>query len=196
MPGMQQAFITGANAKIKLFNKTMAYATDVSYNVTVQTIPIESMGKYEVHANEPVGYSVDGTFSVIRYTYKAQLSRVQDASLTGNSPVWIGNNAAGADNAFDHLNPQGILVSKTFDLEIYQKIAVGTAAVGTATGNANAADDIPVTRVRYCRLTRRGMSLNKRGVMVDNYAFVGIYLDDTDSNNAGIVGPSGQEDLQ
>ncbi len=194
MSGMKQAFVTGANAKIKLFGKTMAYATDVSYNVTVQTIPIESMGKYEVHANEPVAYMVDGTFSVIRYTKQAALSNVQDAAASGNSPVYIGTAEAGS-NAFDHLNPQNILVSQSFDLEIFQKIAQAAGA-GGATGNNNGTDQA-VSKVRDCRLTRRGMTLNKRGIMVDNYAFVGIYLDDTDVDaNGGVVGPSGQEDLQ
>ncbi len=187
MAGMKPGFITGANARIKLFGKTLAYCADVSYNVTVQTIPIESMGKYEVHANEPVSYSVDGTFSVIRYTTSATAAGIQDANDTvGNAPKNIGDDSSSAS---DHLNPSQILISQTFDIEVFQKTGAGRDTSVPTT-------DQKVAKVRDCRLTRRGMTLNKRGVIVDNYAFVGIYMDDTDvEGEGGVVGPSGQEDL-
>jgi hypothetical protein len=54
MAGKKPSFITGATAKIKIGNLTMAYAQDVSYSTTVTTIPIETMGRYEVVSNEPV----------------------------------------------------------------------------------------------------------------------------------------------
>lgn len=186
---IKPGFITGANARIKLFDKTLAYCTDVSYNVTVQTIPIESMGKYEVHTNEPVSYSVDGTFSVIRYTKAILDANIDDASdNSGNAPLRIGD--ASGDNAFGHLNPGKILESRTFSLDIFQTIKAGRQDTGLSDANAQ-----PVVRIKHCRLVRRGMTLNKRGVMVDNYAFVGIYLDDADEGNDGIAAPSGQEDL-
>jgi hypothetical protein len=56
MAGKTPSFITGATAKIKIGALTMAYAQDVSYNTTVTTIPIETMGRYEVVSNEPVAY--------------------------------------------------------------------------------------------------------------------------------------------
>lgn len=183
MAGMKPGFITGANAKIKMFGKTIAYCADVAYNVTVQTIPIESMGKYEVHSNEPVAYSVDGSFSIIRYTKRAsdaaQGGVIADvAGGKGNSPAEIADTTGG--KASDHLNPAKLLASETFDLEIHEK---------------GAGADVSVTKVIDCRLTRRGMSLNKRGVMVDNYAFVGILHQDTDIATAEQTGNSGTEDL-
>lgn len=185
MAGMKPGFITGANAKIKMFGKTIAYCADVAYNVTVQTIPIESMGKYEVHSNEPVAYSVDGSFSIIRYTKRASSGteggKIADvASGKGNAPAEIDAGAGG--KASQHLNPKELLASQTFDLEIYEKAA-------TAAGEAQ------VTKVLDCRLTRRGMSLNKRGVMVDNYAFVGILHQDSDVATADQTANSGSTDL-
>jgi len=186
MSGMKPGFITGANARIKLFGKTLAYCADVSYNVTVQTIPIESIGKYEVHSNEPVSYSVDGTFSVIRYTNSANTAKIKDAKDgKGNAPKNIGDNDS---NAQSHLDPGQILVSQTFDLEIFQKTGAGRDTTVPTT-------DQKVAKLRECRLTRRGMTLNKRGVIVDNYAFVAIYMDDSDLGDSNAVGPSGQEDL-
>ena len=183
MANMKPGFLTGANAKIKMFGKTIAYCADVSYNISVQTIPIESMGKYEVHSNEPVAYSVDGSFSVIRYTKRATTAAIggviaDAAAGTGNEPSAI--NAGSGGKASEHLNPAKLLISQTFDLEIFEKHATGEAQV---------------TKVIDCRLTRRGMSLNKRGVMVDNYAYVGILHQDSDAATADQTGNSGDDDL-
>ncbi len=182
MAQKKPGFITGANAKIKMFNKTMAYCSDVSYNVTVQTIPIESMGQYEVHSNEPVGYTVDGSFSVIRYTNKATSadsggSIENAADGKGNGPVSVEDGANG--NMGEHLDPAKLLQSQTFDLQIHEKRADGDTAVFTVTD---------------CRVVRRGMNLNKRGVMVDNYAYVGILATDADAGSV-TVGGSGNSDL-
>lgn len=184
MAQMKPGFITGANAKIKMFGKTLAYCSDVSYNVVVQTIPIESIGKYEVHSNEPVAYSVDGSFSVIRYTKNATLpaagGTIKDAADgKGNSPRNI-EGAGSEGNAGQHLDPSEMLASQTFDLEIHEKRANG---------------DTSLYKVADCRITRRGMSLNKRGVVVDNYAFVGILATDSDIASGDQVGNSGTEDL-
>lgn len=186
MANMKPGFITGANAKIKMFGNTIAYCADVAYNITVQTIPVESMGKYEVHSNEPVGYSVDGSFSIIRYTKRASSGteggKIADvASGKGNSPSEIQNATTGS--AMDHLNPAKLLQSQTFDLEIFEK------------NSTTPAGETSVFLVQDCRLTRRGMTLNKRGVMVDNYAYVGILATDTDVPTASQTGHSGSVDL-
>ncbi len=184
MASQKPGFITGANAKIKAFGKTLAFCSDVSYNITVQTIPIESMGKYEVHANEPVGYSVDGSFSIIRYTKNATNpavgGSVEDAANTkGNSPTNI--DGVGLGDMGKHIDPAQLLASQTFDVDIIEK----------RDGDL----EQHVYRISDCRLTRRGMSLNKRGVVVDNYAFVGILGSDTDIATDKRVGNSGSEDL-
>ena len=176
MAQKQPGFITGANAKIKMFDKTVAYCSDVAYNITVQTIPVESMGTYEVHANEPVGYTVDGSFSVIRYTKHATESKIGGDSkpaADGNAP----HRLAGSGTMGEHLNPALLLASQTFDLEIMEKTDEST--------------DVGVFKVQDCRLTRRGATLNKRGVLVDNYAYVGILATDTDIDTGDQTGNSG-----
>ena len=183
---IKPGFITGANAKIKMFDETLAYCTDVGYNIDVQTIPIESMGKYEVHSNEPVSYSVSGTLSVIRYTNRAAGSNIDGANQSGNRPEEMGD--ASGSNAQAHLDPRKILSSETFDLEIFEKTGEG------------AADSQSVFKISDCRLTRRGATLNKRGVLVDQYAFVGILAGDTDSGEYDVsgsrMGGDGSIDLQ
>jgi len=180
MANKKPGFITGANAKIKMFGNTIAFVTDISYNVEVQTIPVEAMGRYEAYSNEPVGYAVSGGFSVIRYTpyaFKADTSTAPDAddgagisgtASTGNATSYI---AAGSGAA--HFDPSQILQSYTFDLEIQQKIS-----------NTQAYN---LVKIVDCRMTRRGMTLNKRGVWIEQYGYIGLLLQDVDSAGTGFI---------
>ena len=173
MAGKTPAFVTGATAKIKVGNVTLAYAQDVSYNVTVTTIPIETMGRYEVVSNEPVAYFVDGTLSVIRYTKEA--SNMEGASAEGNGVgKWNlnGGNGEGAKG----FNPGNMLASETWDLEVFQK-----------TDGADAA----VIKLRDCRFTRKGGGINKRGVLVEQFAFNAILAQD----DSFAASNSGDQDL-
>ena len=186
MAGKKPSFITGATAKIKIGNLTMAYAQDVSYNATVTTIPIETMGRYEVVSNEPVAYFVDGTLSVIRYTKKASGNGVavdQSAQTTGNSVNAWSNSAGQGGNAGDAFDPGNLLNSETFDMEIFSKIP----------GDTNSQNEIQsVIKLRDCRFTRKGGAINKRGILVEQFAFNAI-LADNDGDRA--VTTSGDQDL-
>lgn len=178
MAGKKPSFVTGANAKIKAGNLTIAYAQDVSYNVTTTTIPIETMGRYEVVSNEPVAYFVEGSMSVIRYTKVAAQLGMSGVAQNGNG---VGNwNFGTGGKASEHFNPGEMLLSQTWDLEIFQKY-----------DNNGAVETELVEKVRDCRMTRKGGGINKRGVLVENFAFNGI-LADGDSFTAS---ESGDEDL-
>jgi len=186
MAKLGTAFITGANAKIKIGNAVIAYCTDVSYNINVQTIPVETMGKYEVHSNEPVAYAVDGTFSILRYTKNtAEGTEIKVVDEKGNEATETSTitslnatgNGAAATPFKHHLDPKNILVSATFDFEIFEKRDTGD--------NAKA-----FFKVTDCRITRRGATLNKRNVLVDSYAFVGVLAGDFDLEDSLAVAAS------
>ena len=181
MAGLKPGFITGANAKVKLGGITLAYAQDVSYNVTTTTIPIETMGRYEVVSNEPVAYFVDGTLSIIRYTKIAAEGSMAGAAVNGNG---IGNwnfKVPSGTSGEQHVNPGDLLASQTFDLEIFQKY------------DNNGAVDVSdaVVKLHDCRFTRKGGAINKRGVLVEQFAFNAIYKDDDSFDKKG----SGDDDL-
>jgi len=165
MSGIKPSFITGANAKIKAGDITIAYAQDVAYNTTVTTVPIETMGRYEVVTNEPVAYFVDGSLSVIRYTSVAAglAGTSSDGNGVGN---WNFADPAGS-NGGQHFNPAEMLASQTWDLEIFQK-----------SDNAGAITTTRVIKVKDCRFTRKGGSITKRGVLVEQFSFNAILADD------------------
>lgn len=186
MAGLKGGFITGANAKIKLGGLTIAYCTDVGYDETIATVPVEAMGRYEVYTNEVVGITVNGSLSVIRYTKRAAENGIQAASANGNGAPAISTAATAAGGDEDqtlqaHATPGRILASETFDIEVYEKV---TEPGPTGTAAAAGTDIFSVVKIQDCRLTRRGMTLNKRGLYVDNYAFVGVLV--ADGNNDGV----------
>lgn len=161
-------FVSGANAKIQLDSKTIAFASDVSYNVDTLTVPVECIGRYEVLSNEPIAYGCNGTFTIIRYTKQAAVANIAGAATDGNSPSKI---STVDSNISTHMNPAQMLMSKTFDLEIFQKVDQSGSTIG-------------VFKISDCRITRRGATLNKRGILVDTYAFVGILATDSDAAEA------------
>jgi hypothetical protein len=173
-------FLTGANAKLKIDGKTFAYAQDVSYNVSVDTIPIETMGRYEAVTIEPVNYSVGGEFSIVRYTKAAAATGagIDGSNIDGNglgSVKGTNNSALGLSS---HIDPSELLQSQTWDLEIFQK-------------GAGANDSKPVIKVKDCRITRIGGGLNKRGILVERVSYVGLLHEDESFE----VGRSGDADL-
>jgi hypothetical protein len=190
MAGKKTSLITGSNAKIKINGVTMAYATDVNYDVTVQTIPVETMGRYEVLSNEPVGAYVNGSFSVVRYTSAAKPNGISGAAQNGNGIGRWGTRAGGEGATIagtnggmsTHVNPGDILTSRTVDLEVYQKFV-------NDPNNPNG--QTRFKRIIDCRVTRQGGSVNKRGVLMETYQFVGEMVDD----DSYVAKRSGEEDL-
>lgn len=190
------SFIVGANAKIVIDNITIAFAQDASYQVSVSTIPIRAMGKLEVSAHEPVAYNVTGSLTVVRYTkdagsslvtlYRTEMQDTDNNTETEPVPVEVtiegypkklisGANEKG--NSIDrwntktgsvgaHLDPGRMLSSLTFDLEIFSKI--------NSTGTLNTES---VIKIRDCRITGKVGSLSKRGLMMDQFSFNAILVD-------------------
>ena len=184
MAGKKPSFITGANAKIKVGGKTFAYASDVSYQVVVDRIPIETMGRYEAVSNEPVNYSVAGELSVVRYTGIAKTNGMPGTNTGGNGLGKVDFTTGG--NAADEINPGNILLSQTWDLSVFQKEQTGVTAGG---GTAQVTDSVEFITIKDCSFTRKSAALNKRGILVDRLAFVGILAHDEsfDSSNSGDI---------
>ncbi len=178
MAGKKTALLTGSNAKLKINGVTLAYATDIQYQVSTETIPVETMGRYEVVSNEPISMTVRGSLSVVRYTKGAQATaNLMKAKGSGNG---VGNwKAAGGKGLDTHFDPASILASQTVDIEIYRK-------------GAGASDDgEKVITITDARLNSKGGSLNKRGIFMESFSFAAVNISD-DSYEAG---NSGDEDL-
>lgn len=143
MSGQRPFFITGANAKIRVNNRTLAFCTDLSYSIQVLHQTPKILGMYEGSSVEPLGYTVSGSFTVIRYAKDAGSnirSKIpgiakNDAGngvgnwggVWGNSPGdFFARNGIGNDGrANEALDPSKFQGGTTFDIEVYQKVPGG-----------------------------------------------------------------------
>lgn len=195
MAGIRPFFITGANAKIKLNGKTLAFCTDLSYSVQILTQTPKVLGMYEGSSVEPLGYNVSGTFTVIRYAKDAKSSIQGAPANTNEAGNGVGNwgtqwNGAGGflsrngfgndGRAHEALDPSKFAASTSFDIEVYQKI-------DTSGG------DLGVAKIRSCRITQADFSLTKKGAAVQRFSFVALYADE-DSFVADFSGQGQQFD--
>lgn len=192
MAGKTPFFLTGGNARILLNNKTVAYATDVSYKISVKHASPRVLGRFEVETIQPLAYDVMGTLSIIRYGRGLQSyfgdAAPDNVNNAGNSIGSYGLSSFGGaigsalglpttDGQFDGspddaFNPSRFFQSKMFNIEIRQKIPTN---IGQATV---AKDEAPTVLLRDCRFEDMQFRLNKRGVATIDFTFRARYVDD------------------
>jgi len=142
MAGIKPTFVTGANAKIRLNGKTLAFCQDFSCSIQVVTRVPKVLGKYEGDSIEPMAYAVSGSFTVIRYAkgirkalgdgaYPQGLAENDAGNGVGNwGTQWGGSfgdflsrNGIGNDGrAHEALDPSKFGTGTTFDIQVYQKV--------------------------------------------------------------------------
>lgn len=161
MAGTRPFFITGANAKIVLNGKTMAFCTDLSYSVSVLTQTPKILGMYEGSSVEPLGYTVSGSFTVIRYAKdaKSNIGAAPPNYITPNDAgngignwgaAWGGglgsflaSNGVGNDGRpNENLDPSKLQNGTTFDIQVYQKIPQPTNSSNTDQQLGNAVTSV------------------------------------------------------
>jgi hypothetical protein len=138
MAGQKPFFITGANAKVRVNKKTLAFCTNVSYSVEVRHATPRVLGMYEPTSVEPLSYIVTGSFSVIRYAADAK-DKIKGANPNSVQSTGNGIGTWGEQSYFDklksglkspstdnrvqeNLNPKDLSKAAGFELEIFQKI--------------------------------------------------------------------------
>jgi len=187
MAGVRPFFVTGANAKIKLNGKTVAFCSDFTCSVQIMHQTPKVLGMYEGVSVEPLGYNVAGGFSIIRYVHNAEANiggtppngvspsdagngvgnwgSVWGGGVLSNLPSVLGNPLSGGTDgrANEALDPSTYSQGTTFDIEVYQKQPNG--------------DPLGVIKVRSARITRADFSLNKRSPGLDRFEFVALYVD-------------------
>lgn len=182
MANISPFFITGANCKIKVNGLTLAFATDLSYSVSVPHTRARVLGMYEVDSLEPTGYDVQGTFTVIRYIsdLKSRLESLGISAPDGVSDLgngigsWTSINAGssvakklgnGNDGRADKsLVPSSLQDAVTFDIEVYQKIPQDGI--------------LGVSRIRNARIVQAQAQITKRGLMTQVFQFSAQFLDE------------------
>lgn len=182
MAGLAPFFLTGANAKVVLNGKTLAFCTDLSYSVQVNTVTPKVLGMYEGSSVEPLGYQVTGSFSIIRYMKDIEGGRaVVPNGVTPNDAgngvgnwgsAWgsgigsfLANAGVGNDGrANEALDPSKFDHGVTFDIQVYQKSPDGSQH--------------GVVNIRNVRVTQADFSISKKTPAMQRFNFVALYADE------------------
>lgn len=181
MAGMRPFFLSGANAKIKINNVTLAYCTNLSYSVQVNHATPRVLGMYEPTSVEPLSYIVTGSFSIVRYVADVK-DNVGGVSPNGADPAGNGVGNWGPDGlgkrlaqgfnfsapdgrAYDALNPSKLDKATGFEINVYQKIAGGGGQQSVA-------------KIRDARITRADFNLGVRSLATQTFNFTAVYLDE------------------
>ena len=180
MAGMRPFFLSGANAKIKVNSKTLAYCTNLSYSVQVNHASPIVLGMYEPSSIEPLSYKVTGSFTVVRYVADIK-NDVGGKTPDGTSEFGNGIGGWGPDGtlakfakgfdikkgadgrAYENLDPSKLSKSTTFNIEVYQKFEGGQRSVAN---------------IRDVRITKADFNLGVRAAATETYTFTAIYLDE------------------
>jgi len=183
-------FLTGANAKVRVNNRTIAFCTDLSYSVTVHHAAPRILGMYESVSLEPLYYEVTGTFQVIRYVADVKSANESRGAKTpsGVSDRGNGIGAVGPEDVFSRnigndgrtqeaLNPETFDKATFFDIQVYQKMADGSQQ--------------GVAKLRDCRIIKADFSMSKTAATTERFAFRSLYADE-DSFLAGFSGQGQQ----
>lgn len=217
MSGQKPLFITGATCKLRINNKTMAFATDFSCQVDIKHVAPKVLGLYESYTIEPLSYDVVGGFTIIRYAQNIQRafnSSVTDMSTNddGNGigswgavppgEIGLGTFAGNDGRANENLDPSKFHIGTFFDIELYQMTPVNglgstglenflERAGGFLQGRSNQPKDtdklIQIVKLRDCRITGSKFSINKKNVAQENFSFRALYYDN-DSMKASASG--------
>ena len=182
-------FLTGANAKIKVNHKTLAFVTDLAYGVKIDHATPMVLGMYEPSSIEPLSYRVSGSFTIIRYVAEANKNTtgkpngIADEDQGNGLGYWgetsFFKNALNQFNfkspdgrVYENLDPSKLQTATSFEIELRQKTKDG---------------EIGVAKIRGCRITDMNFAINKKTPAHQTFKFEALYLDE-DSFTADFSG--------
>lgn len=182
MSGQKIFFLSGANAKIKVNGRTIAFCTNISYSINVNHETPVILGMYEGSSVEPLSYKVSGSFSVIRYiagiaSDSGKINNIEVKDSGNGIGAWgpsstgsrikggLTLNASKADGrVYDNLDPSSLEKGTTFDIEIHQKYS---------NNRTHAA-----AKIRNCRIVGADFNLATKTVGTETFRFTALYADE------------------
>jgi hypothetical protein len=160
------SFMSGAQLVIYIGGKKVAFAQGLSFQESMDNVPVGGVGSFSYHAIEPLRYSASGSISVTRWS-----SKLTDAikSVFGNEGT-TPNPIAGAakigtrdgNSLLDgvQFNPVKLLSAATFDVVVYDKVK-------DASGNLNAA-----YKLENCRLSGYSFGFSPATLLQEGVTFI------------------------
>lgn len=230
MTGMMPLFVAAPRVILRVADTIIGYGIGLRLNVSLDIERVKIIGQYEPVAIEPMFLPpCSGTFRVVRLL--SQSSRVansaaaaanrdgivSDTTNFGSSVATVsgstlsepaGGTVLGGGALARHLDPETILFSQTFDLDIYIKVpSIASTDFGTdniltsnapvlATATRSILEE-HFLKVKDCRLSGASVDLTPGRLMEEPFAFEGLIAQTyTEGNPSQQLDTSWHEVLQ
>lgn len=163
MAGLLPSFQSGSNLYIYIGNVLVAYGTNLQISRDMTNVGVGGIGSYSYDAIEPTAYAARGSFSVTRFS-KLALDAVnaKTASPAATAPGRSGAIAGADGNSMLHpaqFNPINLLISKTFDIKVFERNSV-TGATGNLAYTA-----------KDCRMNGYSIGFTPGSLVAENISF-------------------------
>jgi hypothetical protein len=180
MAGQLPSFLNGSNVQIKIGEVVVAFCQNLNFTKSMQNVAITSIGSYSTQAQEPTMFFCSGSMTITRYSSKSLNGgeggfnrtsgnnkrtlpdQLKQAPAQDSSGLRDGNSLVDAVS----FNPRKILISSTFDIDVYER------GVDGATGNHSNAGNFLKYTLKDCRLTGYGLSFAVGSILQESVSFI------------------------
>jgi hypothetical protein len=192
MSGVRPNMISAPRVTIKINGQPVAYAIGLSLNVGVSINPVYAIGSFQAVSLEPVMYApVSGVLQVIRLSSPASRDAAKAGAVANNANSLSEQKTpydsfvnSSEDNAIinqsglhAHLDPNLVLASATFDIEIYIKYPKSAELNADGTiraGGAVVEDVFSFMTLKDCRITGRNTNISMGTLVNEPLSYTGL----------------------
>ena len=191
---LRPLFSSAPRIKIRANGQLIGYAIGFSVNVSVDVQPVYVIGEYAPVALEPNLYRpVTGSMQIVRLRNLAEgvastgggkfVKNAAGKVVPPTDPSAIANNSPLDQKAlFKHLEPQTILFSQTFDIDLYMKVPTSETADGVLT-TLTTTEALWMT-IKDCRIVSRNTNISMGQLVNEPLNFQGLLVSPTDETAA------------
>ena len=180
---LRPLFSSAPRIKIRANGKLIGYAIGFSVNVSVDVQPVYVIGEYAPVALEPNLYRpVTGSMQIVRLRDLAAggslagfVKNANGETVASTDPTLAANNSPLDQKAlFKHLEPQTILFSQTFDIDLYMKVPTSETAAGVLTTT-----EAHWMTIKDCRIVSRNTNISMGQLVNEPLNFQGLLVSPT-----------------
>lgn len=191
MAGLLPSFLSSAQLEIHVGDDVLAYAQSLSFQDNMTNVPVGGIGAYSFHALEPVAYAGSGSLVITHYSKKVHDAIKSMPSDLGTMPsnVLANGIVSTPDTSpeqyrdgnsllvSEFFNPVNLIMSRTFDVNIYERMVTRTAnklgltvpVTSTTSGNTLPG---PMYTLKNCRMTSFRLSFTPGSLVQQIVTFI------------------------
>ena len=187
MAGFIPSFLSAAKCMIRIGDKTIAYAQNISISDDMSVIPVGMIGAYGMQALEPSNYIARGSMTITHYSdlvlgqLNAASDKKEDNMPTNLKGKFIDGGPTDGNSLLsrEHFSPVNLLLSRTFDLDFYEKSPNDIIATGADKGKVVFTEGVILYRLQNVRMTTYNIGFTPGSLVNETVGFMATGLLDS-----------------